>query len=408
VHATVAVDGALSDWSSVPGIVLDPPSAGSDNAATVKLAWDASNLYAAFSVADTSIVVNEGGRDGELWNGDAVELMIDTSAGASSAIDPSSFHLIVNANGDLTDERGTAAGTWDRSWTSNATYTRVRTAAGYDVEMAVPWSSLGVAPCAGVRLGMDLAVDDVDVAGGTPKPVDWARLTRFAQPARWGVVTLGNRVAGSLYPIPLASGPVSVDGALGEYATAPYVDLSDALAAAGSDDRVTARLAWDATALYAAFDVSDPTLVVNSGGSDGEVWDGDGVEVMIHLGAPAAALSPSDFHVLANANGDVADERGSPSGWDRSWNLTARLVSVARKPSGYTVEMAIPWADLGIAAPPAGTRIGLDLAHNDVDVAGAAPKQVDWAGLTAFAQPGKWLGGRLEAAPACSAPGPVP
>jgi hypothetical protein len=222
------------------------------------------------------------------------------------------------------------------------------------------------------------------------------------------VVTLGNRVAGSLYPIPLASGPVSVDGALGEYATAPYVDLSDALAAAGSDDRVTARLAWDATALYAAFDVSDPTLVVNSGGSDGEVWDGDGVEVMIHLGPPAAALSPADFHVLANANGDVADERGSPTGWDRSWNLSARLVSVARKGSGYSVEMSIPWADLGIAAPAAGTRIGLDLAHNDVDVAGAPPKQVDWAGLTAFAQPGKWLGGRLEAAPACSGAGPVP
>jgi len=408
LHAAVAVDGALSEWSSVPGIALDPPSVGSDNAATAKLAWDAANLYAAFSVTDSSIVVNEGGRDGELWNGDAVELMIDTSAGASSALSPSAFHLLINANGDLTDERGTAAGTWDRSWTSNATYRLVRTAAGYDVEVAVPWSSMGIAPCAGLRVGIDVAVDDVDVAGGAPKPADWARLTRFAQPARWGVVTLGNRVAGSLYPIGRASGPVSVDGALGEYAASPYVDLSDALAAAGSDDRVTARFTWDATALYAAFDVIDPTLVVNSGGFDGEVWDGDGVEVMIHLGAPASALSPSDFHVLANANGDVTDERGSSAGWNRSWNLTARLVSVVRKASGYAVEMAIPWADLGIAAPPAGTRIGLDLAHNDVDIAGAAPKQVDWAGLTAFAQPGRWLGGRLEAAPACSAPGGAP
>ena len=60
--------------------------------------------------------------------------------------------------------------------------------------------------------------------------------------------------------------------------------------------------------------------------------------------------------------------------------------------------------DLGIAAPPAGTLIGLDLAHNDVDVAGTMPKQVDWAGLTAFAQPAKWRTGRLEAVPACSAP----
>ena len=405
VHVAVAVDGALSEWSSIPGIALDPAAAGSDNTATVKLAWDTSNLYAVFSVVDGSIVVNQGGRDGELWDGDAVELMIDNSAGASSALTPSAFHLLINANGDLTDERGTASGTWDRSWTSNATYKSVRTAAGYDVEVAVPWSSLGVAPCAGLRLGVDVAVDDVDVAGGTPKPADWARLARFAQPARWGVVTLGKRVAGSLYPIALASGPVSVEGALGEYAAAPYVDLSDVLAAAGSDDRGTVRLVWDATALYAAFDVTDAALVVNQGGIDGEVWDGDGVELMIHLGAAATALSASDFHVLANVNGDVTDERGSSSGWDRSWNLSARLVSVARKPSGgYTVEMAIPWADLGIAAPPAGTRIGLDLAHNDVDVPGAGPKQADWAGLTAFAQPGKWLGGRLESAPACSAP----
>jgi hypothetical protein len=156
--------------------------------------------------------------------------------------------------------------------------------------------------------------------------------------------------------------------------------------------------------LYAAFDVTDAALLVNQGGLDGEIWNGDGVEVMIHLGGASAALSASDFHVLANVNGDVTDERGSASGWDRSWNLSARLVSVARKASGgYTVEIAIPWADLGVAAPLAGTRIGLDLAHNDVDVPGAAPKQVDWAGLTSFAQPGKWLGGRLEAVPACSA-----
>ena len=80
-------------------------------------------------------------------------------------------------------------------------------------------------------------------------------------------------------------------------------------------------------------------------------------------------------------------------------------MSVVRKPSGgYTVEMAIPWADLGIATPSAGTRIGLDLAHNDVDVSGRMPKQVDWAGLTSFAQPAKWRTGRLEAAPLCTLP----
>jgi len=405
VHATVVADGTLGEWAPAPAIVLDPPSVGSDNAATVRLAWDATNLYAAFSVTDASIVVNQGGRDGELWDGDSVELMIDTSVGASSSLGPGAFHLLVNANGDLTDERGTPGGAWDRSWTSNATWRRVRTAAGYDVEVALPWSSLGIAPCAGTRLGIDVAVNDVDAAGGAPKPADWARLTRFAEPARWGVVILGKRVLGSLYPIQLASGPLTLDGSLSAFVAAPYVDLSEALAAAGSDNRATARVTWDANALYAAFEVSDAVLAVNQGGTDGEVWNGDGVEIMIHLGASAPALSPSDFHVLANANGDVTDERGASWGWDRSWNLAPRQVSVVRKPSGgYTVEMAISWADLGIATPPAGTRIGLDLAHNDVDVAEAMPEQVDWAGLTAFAQPAKWRLGRLEALPACSTP----
>src|SRR5256885_610524 len=139
------------------------------------------------------------------------------------------------------------------------------------------------------------------------------------------------------------------------------------------------RRTGDTSGLYAAFDVTDFALIVNQGGTDGELWNGDGVEVMIHLGAPATSLSPSDFHVLANVNGDVTDERGASGGWDRSWNLSPRQVSVVRKPSGgYTVEMAITWSNLGIAAPPAGTRIGLDLAHNDVDATGAAPKQVDW------------------------------
>jgi len=97
MHAAVATDGALGEWTGAPAIVLDPPSVGSDNSATVRLAWDATNLYAAFSVTDASVVVNQGGRDGELWDGDSVELMVDTSAGASSSIGPSALRVSVNA-----------------------------------------------------------------------------------------------------------------------------------------------------------------------------------------------------------------------------------------------------------------------------------------------------------------------
>ncbi|HET9597315.1 MAG TPA: sugar-binding protein [Anaeromyxobacteraceae bacterium] len=405
LHASIAVDGALGEWSGVAAIALDPPSVGSDNTATARLAWDARNLYVAFSVTDGSIAVNRGGRDGEVWDGDGVEIMVDVSNGASAALTPSAFHVLVNVNGDVTDERGTAAGGWDRSWSSGAATRALRTAAGYDVEIALPWASLGVTPCLGTRIGVDVAVNDVDVAGAKPRSADWARLDRFAQPGRWGTLTLGGRIAGTTFAVPRAPGPVAVDGAAGEFAAAPFVDLSPALAAAGSDDRVTARLLWSDEGLHAAFDVDDPTLLVNAGGRDGNVWNGDGVELMLHLGAAAAALSASDFHVLANASGDVTDEQGSASGWSRAWNLPAGRVAVARKAAaGYVVEMTVPWSSLGVAAPAAGAVLGLDLAHNDVDRAGAAPVQVDWAGLTAFAQPARWRTARLEAAPACLAP----
>ena len=393
VHGGVTVDGNLGELAGVPAIAVDLASAGSDSAAMARLAYDAVNLYAAFSVTDRALVVSQGGRDGEVWNGDSVELMIDTSNGAAATLGPTHYHLLVNASGDLADERG-AGGSWDRSWTSNASYRVVRTAAGYDVALALPWASIGVVPCPGTQIGIDLAVNDVDAAGQLPKAADWARINPFAQPARWGTVTLGEATAGNVYLVQRARSAIAVDGNLAEFVAASRVDLSSAASAAGSDNAATARLLWDDRALYAAFDVTDAALLANQGGADGEVWNGDAVELMLHVGPRADALGPSDFHVLVSFRGDVTDERGSAAGWQRSWNLSVRP-AVATRPGGYTVEMAIPWADLGLATPSAGTTFGIDLANDDLDAAGGWPKAFDAAGLNPFAQPARWSWARL-------------
>jgi hypothetical protein len=57
------------------------------------------------------------------------------------------------------------------------------------VELAIPWSSMGIVPESGTEMGFDVAVNDSDAAGEV-KPFDWVGLTRFAQPARWGRLTL--------------------------------------------------------------------------------------------------------------------------------------------------------------------------------------------------------------------------
>src|SRR5439155_20944485 len=104
----------------------DLPAAGSDNTASVRMAYDARNLYVAYSVADTSLIVNTGGRDGEVWNGDSVELMIDAANDKATAIHPNHYHILLHINGHLTDNRGNTAGGWDRSWTTTPTYDVVR------------------------------------------------------------------------------------------------------------------------------------------------------------------------------------------------------------------------------------------------------------------------------------------
>ncbi|MGC3996712.1 MAG: sugar-binding protein [Anaeromyxobacter sp.] len=384
-----------------PAVALSGAAAGSDGAATVRLAYDADGLSASWDVKDAAIVVNQGGRDGEVWNGDAVELLLDVANDKAATLGASHYHLLLNASGDLTDERGNA-GAWDRSWTSGATTQVKRTATGWVAELRVPWASLGVTPCAGITLGLDLAVDDVDVAGGPVKAFDWAALSRFAQPARWGNLVLSATVAGDVLPVQRAPTAPVIDGDLSEFARAPLVPLDAAAARAGSDNKVSARLLHDASRLYVGFVVSDASLRITQGGRDGEVWNGDGIEVLLDPKLTrTAAPDADDRHVVVNASGDLTDEKGNAGSWDRSWSSGA-TVAVAGLPGRYTVELAIPWTALGVATPAAGAELGLDLAANDLDLDGLL-RQFDWAGLSRFAQPALWKRARFDArAPACT------
>ncbi|MFL5300415.1 MAG: sugar-binding protein, partial [Anaeromyxobacteraceae bacterium] len=383
----VTVNGDVSEFTA-QRIALSGAALGADVAADVRLAYDDDFLYASWAVKDAAIVVNQGGRDGEVWNGDSVELFLDVANDKAAALDPSHFHFLVNANGDLTDERGNA-GAWDRGFTSGAIASAVRTSTGYAVELKVPWSGLGVAPCAGLVLGLDVAVNDVDQAGTMPKQVDWANLQRFAQPNRWNALRLSPAVSGGTYIVHRASMPMAIDGNLSEFARAPFVSLDAGAAAAGSENATSARLLHDATYLYVGFKVKDALLRMNQGGRDGEVWNGDGVELLLDLlSTRTAAPDADDRHLLVNAAGDLTDEAGSAGGWLRGWTSNA-AVAVAGAPGSYTVEMAIPWATLGIAAPAPGGEIGLDLANNDLDADGVL-RQFDWARLARFHQPALW------------------
>jgi hypothetical protein len=192
-HAAGAID--LHDDGAAFAAATPIVVAAGQASATFRLVWDESALYVAADVTDPLLSVIGTGHDGELWDADGVELLLDPTHAKSATADASDRHLIVTVAGDVLEARGAGAGE-DRSFVIGAT-TVVTTqgtvgsgmpATGYRVVAAVPWSGLGVTPAAGLVLGADLALNDLD--GTQLTSGDWAGITPFAQPIRWNAIAL--------------------------------------------------------------------------------------------------------------------------------------------------------------------------------------------------------------------------
>jgi hypothetical protein len=114
-------------------------------------------------------------------------------------------------------------------------------------------------------------------------------------------------------------------------------------------------------------------------------------------------MQPDDYQFVVNLNNAQGDLRGTGTGKNAAWNGTwqsavrfqGTLNANADTDSGYTVEIAIPWAQIGVT-PVSGMSLGIDLAVNDRDA--TSFDYFDWAGIApkAYAQPSLWRPVRLE------------
>ncbi|MGH7511416.1 MAG: sugar-binding protein, partial [Gemmatimonadales bacterium] len=80
--SAITIDGNLNDWAGISPITMaDDPANGrgaANNSASVKLAWDATYLYAAYDVSDTELLAVQTAHDNaDIYKDDAVELYID-------------------------------------------------------------------------------------------------------------------------------------------------------------------------------------------------------------------------------------------------------------------------------------------------------------------------------------------
>ena len=184
----------------------------------------------------------------------------------------------------------------------------------------------------------------------------------------------------------LGSEPI-IDGQLAEWPTLPTYSSAfyvfNAASWDGTEDlQARWQLGWDESHLYIAVDVQDDIHVQTQSGN--QLFRGDSVDIQFDTdrsGDFGPQLSPDDYQITLSP-GDFAALppsafrfRGTAAG--TIVDAPGHSVSVAAQPSpnGYTLEAAIPWADLGLS-PTIGMTIGLALNANDNDTPGTAVQEV--------------------------------
>jgi len=125
------------------------------------------------------------------------------------------------------------------------------------------------------------------------------------------------------------------------------------------DDEILVRVCRDRETMYALFSVSGPK-VGRKGGDDTPFEELDSVELLIDLGADARTYN--QFRV---AHGNIAEatsymEGGGTKRVGRHGDWESMT---AREAGGWSAELAIPWASIGLA-PRNGTLLGMNFICN--------------------------------------------
>lgn len=116
---------------------------------------------------------------------------------------------------------------------------------------------------------------------------------------------------------------------------------------AESQANATVKSLWDDTYLYFQFEVVDNNIVVGAVGS--RPWETDGIEIYLDpqkCGSNSTELVTGLYKFLINVDNVTYSTKTSGNVWNEF--APALQYTVIRNGSaGYTIEMAIPWSELG-------------------------------------------------------------
>lgn len=197
-----------------------------------------------------------------------------------------------------------------------------------------------------------------------------------------------------------AYGKIEIDGALDDWQRARWtIRLRPRCLTTWGTDTARCAVQWDEENLYVAFDVRDTDLTGRVKQRDGSVFNDDCVEVNLDPHGDRPEKLTRDDYIFTITVGNVVSDASGP-GEDKTWNSNFRhavrqggtLNNSQDGDTGYTVELAFPWQDLGIR-PKVGMKIPIDFIVGDRDD-GKKSYYYDWAELRSPQTPVNW--GEIE------------
>lgn len=186
--------------------------------------------------------------------------------------------------------------------------------------------------------------------------------------------------ARSLQSMRLLSAPI-VDGDLSDWLAGDQINLDryTAFSYSGNIDSpadlsAIIRSGWDEQTLYFAIEVNDDVRV-----TDGpDVWRDDGVEIALDGLNDKNAWGEDDHQYRIVADGSTLD---------RSVPITSIVASVLTYEGGYSIEVAIPMAELIPGVPISGTVMGFTIGLRDDDDGGDWDAYLIWEGTNTDGAP---------------------
>jgi len=161
-----SADAYYQDYSDLKAALVGNEGAP-DIAASWSALWDNSNLYVIVKIIDNDLQNDSG----DSWYfDDAVEIFVDGDNSKGDSYDNSNdFQWGIRWNSNSVNAGGSNPG----NSTAGIEYEIAETENGYNIEVAIPWSTINVTPSEGHTIGFDVALNDDDGGGERENKISW-------------------------------------------------------------------------------------------------------------------------------------------------------------------------------------------------------------------------------------------